>query len=150
MSQAFLLSREEENVIIAHHNSAENVDKISRLTRRHESTVQRFLQPPILRKPRRTHVPNQHFTDRKIRHIREAALRIKKSSVELKYHLYLKATVRQIRQILCDTPYLSYQQCRPAPFLKRKQFKLRKKWAQAKLESSYLDWKSVVFTDEKD
>lgn len=149
MPKGKLLSEQERAVIMAHHSHQESPTEIARLIGRHVTTIRRFLQAPQMSKPARTHKPNRKLSDRDVRYIRQVAVRAKKTASEIKKDLNLHISERRIQQILKETPYLVYKQCKPAPFLKKEHRSLRVKWARAKLEDLNQNWKTVIFTDEK-
>lgn len=84
-----------------------------------------------------------------VRFIRQSTLRSRKSAADLKKELHLPVSVRRTQQMFHATPYLCYKRRKPAPFQKKEHREKRVKWACSMLEDLNVNWKPIVFTDEK-
>lgn len=144
-----LLTESERATILAHDEHGMPFNEIGRRIGRHPTTVARYLRNPNPRGMKKRHCPNKKLSERDVRHIIQLAVRTKKSAREILNHLNLTVTTRRIQQVLSSTAYLRYAKLRTAPYLQARHKVERLNWSRRFLQWNAIDWKSVIFTDEK-
>ena len=73
----------------------------------------------------------------------------KRSAAQLKFDLKLPVKVRQIQKILQSCVYLRYDKMQRTPQMSEKHRMERVKWVKAVSEWGAVNWKKVIFSDEK-
>lgn len=143
------LNDHEKGLILAYAKGGMNDSMIARELGRARGTVHRFIngrndENSIIWKAR-----NRKLSNRNKRRILREAARTKKSAREIKESLGVNVTVRRVQQILSSSPYLEYKKANVVPYMMSRHKEARLSWSKEKLNWGAVNWRKIIFTDEK-
>ena len=138
----------EKGQILALHSPRMSIRSSSIEVERSRDAVSRFLKRPAIGNQKNWKETNRKMTDGEKRFICEAC-KGKRSAVQLQCELKLPLKVRQIQKILQSCMYLRYEKMPRAPHMTERHRLERVKWVKAGSEWGAMNWKKVIFSDEK-
>ena len=126
-----------------------SIRSISSEVERSRDAVSRFLKRPALGNQKKWKARNRKMTAGDKRLLIREACKGKRSAAQLKCDLQLPVNVRQIQKILQSCMYLRYDKMQRAPYMNDRHRLERVKWVKAVSEWGAVNWKKVIFSDEK-